>query len=96
MNNITNSQLLNISESATFLGTTPNWINFLKDNQLIIPVFLPQYKKPRFSKASLLSFISRLEKFTVNEEEDTILQQAFYKAEYLRKEKFEKLKNINS
>lgn len=93
MNNNTAPQLLNISEAAEYLGTTHNWINFLKDNHLIIPIFLPQYKKPRFTKKSLERFIARLEKFNTNDENDKLLQQAFYKADKIRKEKFGKLKN---
>ena len=58
MNNLSNTQLFNISEAAEYLGTTHNWINFLKDNNLIIPIYLPQYKKPRYSKNSLDSFFS--------------------------------------
>lgn len=88
------TQLLNISEAAEYLGTTHNWINFLKDNHLIIPIFLPQYKKPRYYKKSLDSFIARLEAFSNNSDNDKLLQQAFFKAERIRKDKFDSLKNI--
>ena len=93
MNNLSNTQLLNISEAAEYLGTTHNWINFLKDNHLVIPIYLPQYKKPRFTKKSLDTFIARLEDFNSNDDADELLQKAFLKAAEIRNEKFEKLKN---
>ncbi len=71
------TQLLNISEAAEYLGTTHNWINFLKDNHLIIPIFLPQYKKPRYNKKSLDSFIARLEAFSNNSDNDKLFTASF-------------------
>ena len=90
MGNITYPQLLNISEAAEYLGTTHDWINFLKDNSLIIPIFLPQYTKPRFQKSSLDDFIQRLSNFNYCNDDDKLLQQAFTKAAKKRKCKYEK------
>jgi len=93
MKNIPHPQLLNISEAAEYLGTTHDWINFLKDNSLIMPVFLPQYKKPRFTKKSLDKFIKRLEAFSKNDMSDDLLQKAFFDAAKIRRDKYDNFKN---
>ena len=94
MKNITKPQLLNISEAAFYLGTTHEWINFLKDNALLIPLYLPQYKKPRFTRKSLDNFIKRLEAFAKNDMSDDLLQKAFFDASKIREDKYNTLKNV--
>ncbi|MEN8193926.1 MAG: hypothetical protein ABFS12_13975 [Bacteroidota bacterium] len=79
-NNNNTQQLLNISEAAIYLGTTPDWIKFLAEHCLIVPIFLPFYVKPRYSKNGLDSFVKRVSKFQNGKIEDKELQEAFFLA----------------
>jgi hypothetical protein len=95
MNNFNDPQLLNLSESAAYLGTTSNWINFLLEHNLIERVILPQYTKPRIIKRSLDEFIERARAFTNNPDKDLEFKQVSFLASKKHYEIYSRFENFN-